>query len=109
MWLSQDDIEKISLFLKITPKEFLQKYARQIGDKISLKETTPLFDCIFLKDKKCLIYEVRPKQCKNYPFWKHILVSKDRWDKEALVCEGINEKAPIIPFTEIEKKLKEVL
>jgi len=42
--------------------------------------------CVFLKDKKCSIYDARPQQCKNYPFWSHIDLKK-----EMEFCPGLTE------------------
>lgn len=70
--------------------------------------------CIFLAEdgKRCTIYEVRPVQCRTYPYWTHLISSKERWVGEAVVpvdvpgkhwspeeggCEGINHvDAPTI-------------
>ena len=40
--------------------------------------------CIFLdpSTNHCRIYEVRPTQCRTYPFWPSILASPQRWNDE---------------------------
>lgn len=107
VWLNKKEIENIHKFLKISKEEFLKKYTRHIFTKISLKEILPSYDCIFLKDKKCQIYEVRPKQCRTYPFWPQNLKSKQAWkDLVEKNCPGTLEKKQKYTFEEIEEILK---
>ena len=50
---------------------FLKQYTYREGDRISLREVLQSDKrraCIFYKDG-CQIYEVRPEQCRTYPFW----------------------------------------
>lgn len=75
--------------LKLSLQEFADRYLRKIGDQWSLKEMPGTFDCIFLKNKKCAIYSLRPEQCRTYPFWPKFLRSKEDWELAALECEGI--------------------
>jgi Fe-S-cluster containining protein len=63
------------------------------------------YDCIFLKDKKCLVYSARPTQCRTFPWWVQNLNSKEAWEEAAKYCEGINVDAPIVPFEIIESQL----
>ena len=51
VWLSPQDIEAISSFLKISQKKFLYQYTRFVKNKISLKELQGCYSCIFLRDK----------------------------------------------------------
>ena len=63
-------------------------------------------DCIFLRkidgQKKCIIYQVRPNQCRTWPFWSSNLVSPDTWNEAAQGCPGIN-RGKFYSFEEIEK------
>ena len=93
VWLTDEDIKKISTLLKLTEEEFLDKYCRKIGNQYSLLENNKTYDCIFLKNKKCTIYQSRPKQCRTYPFWDDIIQDKSSWDAEMSHCEGINHSS----------------
>ena len=105
VWITQKDIESISSFLKITKKTFLDKYTRYISGRISLKENLFNFDCCFLKDKKCLIYRIRPKQFKQFPWWKDNLNSLQSWQSLKKQCPGIdNPEGKLFTFKEIQKK-----
>ncbi len=47
--------------------------------------------CIFLdrSSNKCGIYDVRPVQCRTYPFWPSLLESPDDWFGEAVVPDDV--------------------
>ena len=106
VWLAKKDLDNISKYLKISKEEFLKKYVRTVGSDLSLLEKANSYDCIFLKDKKCTIYPVRPAQCRTYPFWPELLESKENFEEEAKRCPGIDlSKEPNIFIDEIEEKL----
>src|SRR5581483_10873752 len=102
-WVSLDEIEAIAQFLQISPNEVVSKYLRKIEGKWALLENSSTFDCVFLKDKKCSIYEVRPHQCRTFPWWLQNLQSEEDWQKAKSFCEGINEEAPLVSFQEISE------
>lgn len=107
IWVSQQEIEAIASELKISLKDFMMQYVRQIGNKYSLRELPrEKYSCIFLKDQQCSIYSTRPKQCRTYPYWSEVLKSKDTWDQEAKTCEGISKEHPTVSFEDIQKKLE---
>ncbi len=59
------DIERIAKFLKLKPQAFIDKYLRIDEEKDYVLQSVP---CTFLgPDNKCLIYEVRPKACAEFP------------------------------------------
>jgi len=44
------------------------------------------YGCVFLDPfGQCSIYDVRPVQCRTYPFWPSLLESKEDWDNEAVL------------------------
>ena len=46
--------------------------------------------CIFLNPiGQCNIYDVRPIQCRTYPFWPSILKNKQTWEEEAVLPDDI--------------------
>ena len=79
VWVTEKEMEAMALFLKISVQEFMQKYVRRVGQRYSLLESKKTYDCVFLKDKKCLVYGARPLQCRTYPWWPQILTSEQPW------------------------------
>lgn len=110
-WVSDDEIQNISAYLQISTKEFGNRYLRYVDGKYSLRENQnpenkSNFDCVFLKNKKCEVYPVRPKQCQTFPWWARNLNSVQDWEKAAAYCEGINHiDAPLTSFETIQKNL----
>ena len=49
------------------------------------------YDCEFLTDKGCSIYEVRPLQCRTYPFWPHVFDDKALFEEEKKACPGLGK------------------
>ncbi|HRN98675.1 MAG TPA: YkgJ family cysteine cluster protein, partial [Flavobacterium sp.] len=59
------DIERISGHLRMKPQQFVSKYLRVDEDGDHVLQQVP---CQFLDaDNYCLIYDVRPKACREYP------------------------------------------
>ena len=113
VWISREEIVRLAEFLKITPQETVEKYCRKEGGRFSLTEfrnEAGNYDCVFLKEEKvrvpapggaagetvvqtrrrCTVYEVRPLQCRTWPFWPENLWSKKTWDHAAKRCHGMN-------------------
>ncbi len=106
VWLEDADIKKLSCHLSLSEEEFLHKYTRKVGEKITLLEDRKTYDCIFLQGKQCSVYEARPQQCRAFPFWLSNLKKKTDWLQAKQMCEGIDHAdAPLIPLSEILKKL----
>ena len=108
VWVSPEEAEAMAAHLKITLEEFVKKYTRRVGNRLSLLERRRgnNYDCIFLDGKRCTIYDVRPEQCRTYPWWPENTNSPQEWKEEGIRCEGINHPdAPLISLGEIQKHL----
>lgn len=93
VFLSKDDITKLADHLKLSAKEFVLTYCREVPfgniSYISLKELKN-HDCVFLGDIGCKVYKARPIQCVTYPFWSTIIASEQNWIDEKQSCPGID-------------------
>lgn len=93
VFLTEKEIQEISGFLSLDADAFIDSYCRliQMGTfyMVSIIERKN-HDCIFLTSSGCSIYQVRPFQCRSYPFWPSVLSSQEDWDREALECPGMN-------------------
>lgn len=45
--------------------------------------------CIFY-DHGCTVYDVRPSQCRDFPFWRCQLRDEHAWQEAARSCPGMN-------------------
>jgi len=107
VWVTEEEIASMAKLLNLSVELFKRKYLRQRDNRYALAEKkSQNHDCIFLKDKKCTIYQARPAQCRTFPFWKESLNSEESWKLASEACEGINEKAPLIPYSIIQELLE---
>ncbi|MHC5073783.1 MAG: YkgJ family cysteine cluster protein [Planctomycetota bacterium] len=106
IWVTRPEIEKIAKLLKIPIGELRRKYLIRVGFRTTIIEQKNTKDCIFLKEidgyKKCIIYPVRPSQCRSWPFWPENLKSPTAWNKAVKKCPGIN-RGRLCTFEEIQK------
>jgi len=107
VFLSQTDLTRLSKHLLITEEACIVTYCRYVPmgsfKMISLTEHKN-YDCIFLTEKGCSVYEGRPEQCRTYPFWSSIVEDKAAWEAEMTSCPGMG-KGRLYTKKEIEKLL----
>jgi Fe-S-cluster containining protein len=89
VWVKNEEIAAIAAYLGIGKEECEEQYVREVGVRKSLVEL-PNYDCVFLDGptRKCTIYEVRPRQCRTWPFWESNLRTPDAWAQTCRVCPG---------------------
>jgi uncharacterized protein len=94
IWATAKEIDLIANYLKMSVEPFRKKYTRRLGNRTTLLENPTNKDCVFLQPvgdkKRCLIYPVRPNQCRTWPFWSSNLANSDSWNHAAMTCPGIN-------------------
>ena len=108
VWLSDADFVRIADFLQVPVETFTKEYVRRIGNDFSLTEKKG-YDCVFLVRKDglatCGIYEVRPTQCRTWPFWNQNLSSPDAWKRATANCPGMcDPEAPLYDVAFIEER-----
>jgi len=85
------DIPRIAKHLGMRPSAFTDRYLRLDDDQDYVLKSSP---CPFLDtDKACLIYDVRPKACREYPHTdapkqRHLI---DLTEKNVEVCPAVFE------------------
>ena len=94
IWVVRKEIELIAEHLELSTEELRQRYLRRVGIRTSIIEHSVTKDCIFLRKtrggKQCMIYPVRPNQCRTWPFWPENLSDANAWNTAALRCLGMN-------------------
>ena len=87
--ITNKDISRISKHLKIKEGEFMELYVVTDSDGDYIFKTTP---CVFLdNDNYCMIYDVRPKACREYPHTDANKVSLRLMEKNIAVCPAVFE------------------
>ena len=106
VWVGPEEIRQAARFLNLPAAEFTRRYTRTVGGRVSLIEQSNA-DCVFLGPpdsagvRRCVIYSVRPVQCRTWPFWKANLTSPLAWNEAGGRCPGINRGA-LVPLERIE-------
>jgi uncharacterized protein len=95
------ELGEMAAYLKLSPAEFLVRYARPFEGGWSLVEVQRdgMYDCVFLKAdpatgrRGCSIYPVRPVQCRTWPFWPDNLRSRKAYAATAkrTPCPGMSK------------------
>ena len=106
--MSPVEAEKIRTHLGVSKNWFRRRYVTHLT-RDTLTARMHNGHCVFLDTNgQCKIYQLRPVQCRTYPYWSEILESKKSWDNEARYCEGINTGS-IVTLKEIRTKLSQQL
>jgi hypothetical protein len=92
IFVSVTEIAAIAKLLNMPEDEFRRTYLRKEVYRYSLKEkvVNGSHDCVFFDRKAngCSIYQVRPLQCRTFPFWDYF---RHRVDELKAECPGIIE------------------
>ena len=104
VWVEEEEMAAMAAALEISLELFKKRYIRSCHGRLALiekKAPNGDYDCIFLKEKRCQVYQARPVQCRTFPWWKHNLSSPESWKLAAQECEGINDEAPLWSYEKI--------
>lgn len=106
VFLTREDRQIMARHLGISTSIFTRRYCDKMGNAFHLKEDPKNPDCMFLKDKRCSVYEARPIQCRTWPFWPEVMPAK-AWKKEVVAfCPGVG-KGRVWTVEEIKARLIE--
>ena len=97
VWMDSDEFADLTIHLEESPKNVLEKYSEKVmngwvkmkskgSDSQNPSDVIDSNRCIFLGEngKECSIYELRPTQCRTYPFWPRLLESSESWEEESV-------------------------
>lgn len=95
VFLTSDDLARLSNFLKKPFKTFAQK-AMFSSTRFTKKKSLQWFlkdgerQCRFLTEGRCSVYEARPTQCKTFPFWPENMATESNNDLKEY-CPGVGK------------------
>ncbi|QDU71231.1 YkgJ family cysteine cluster protein [Mucisphaera calidilacus] len=109
VWFTPEEGQAIAKELGIDVETFKTEYAVKKMGRWSLAEVKRghLYDCVFLTWNEdhtkagCSIYNVRPTQCRTWPFWPSNLKSQIGWDLAARHCPGMRLGGQFVPSDQI--------
>jgi len=81
--VSLEEVDAIAEYLGMPAAEFVEEYTRLRADRRGLSLVSREdHACIFLEGKDCVIQEVKPQQCRDFP-------NKWRFPGWRQVCEAV--------------------
>ena len=102
VFLTLEDRKRFAKHLNITVGEFKKNYCNQTNGIWHLIEDVKNPDCMFLKEKRCSVYDARPNQCRTWPFWPDVMNAKAWKSEVASFCPGVG-KGKLWERAEIEE------
>ena len=106
VWVTPGEMREIAAYLGLSGGTLGEEHVTRVRMKYSLVEAAN-GDCVLLRRKdgktSCMIYAVRPVQCRTWPFWDSNLSSRRAWETVAGRCPGMN-RGPTHGLEEIERQ-----
>jgi len=65
--LLERDVERLSKYLRITTREFIDQYTVEREEEGVILKREDTTGCVFLEGTTCTVYEARPATCENFP------------------------------------------
>ncbi len=105
VWLNEEEMLTIAEYVGMPLEEFLAVHTRIARQQRTLREKAN-GDCVFYDASVgCTIYEVRPRQCRTWPFWESNVRTPADWQRTCEVCPGSGH-GELIPAEEITRRVK---
>jgi len=94
IWINSQEIEALALYKKISSEDLKKRYLNKIAYKYSIKEiqlASNNYACCFfdLDKRQCSIYNVRPNQCRTFPFWDYFKENEEEVYKECPAIKSL--------------------
>jgi hypothetical protein len=113
---SPEEAAAIADRLGVSVAEFHERYVHDTPMGPSLRETPGDFgnDCVFLDRTTmpgravCSIYDLRPAQCRTWPFWESTLSSEHAWRRASVGCPGI-DRGPAVTAPEAIRRQRAIV
>lgn len=75
IWINAEELKALSALLGIHPVDCMSRYLTRVDNRLTIRErlTGNGYECCFFDQVSngCTIYAVRPRQCREFPFWDH--------------------------------------
>ena len=118
VWFDDDEAKAMADRKGVSLAEFYDRFATKKVGRWTLGEVRRggKYDCVFLERDgdaggpgRCGIYEVRPTQCRTWPFWGSNVKSPKAWKAAAKHCPGMQNglagEGTFIPIERITEQL----
>jgi Fe-S-cluster containining protein len=90
VYLTEDDITRIAAYVGLSAAEFEKRHVFRTKNLRRLRVPRHA-NCAFLESGGCSIHEVKPMQCRSFPYWPELLASHKAWGEAGKKCPGIGK------------------
>jgi Fe-S-cluster containining protein len=87
IFVTRDEIVSLAAHVNLAVDDFIRRYLYPFEDSYSIGEHAD-GRCLFFENG-CTVYDLRPHQCRTFPFWFSNLRSESRWREIRKECPGI--------------------
>ncbi len=92
VWLSDEEIRALAAHCEEDEETFRARATRRAGKRGVVLRAQRNQDCLFYdRSRGCTVYELRPRQCRTYPFWRANLADRETWEAEGRSCPGLGD------------------
>lgn len=88
-----NEVRRAAEYLGMTRGDFIDRYLEKSG-RSYVHVVDKGESCRFLENRKCVINEVKPRQCATFPFWKEYVDRDGKLVNFDRHCAGIIIMAP---------------
>jgi Fe-S-cluster containining protein len=97
VYLSTDDAQRLALHAGLSVEAWLKRDARTTMDGRYILRSNDEDLCIhFNEARQCEVYEVRPQQCRAFPWWGENLATLVAWEETKMMCPGIDAEDALL-------------
>jgi uncharacterized protein len=100
IYLTAQEIDRIARFLTVSWQQFLIKYCLKKNGKVYIHIREDGY-CHFAHEGRCLIHEVKPFPCRQWPFFPPMLMDQPNWETARNSCPAL------APFPTLEEYLSQ--
>lgn len=90
VYVSADEVDRMAEWLDVPRDEFLGTYCETHRGQLVLKSLANT-DCVFLEDNLCRVHDVKPDQCRKWPFWRSVAGSYSGFRHAKSYCDGLKD------------------
>ena len=88
VFLTDEEAAQMSVYLNTSHEMFREWFTKSADNRLALVDGEHEH-CVFLEEGACIIYPVRPQQCRTFPFWPENMKTKAHWNLTKKTCPGI--------------------
>ncbi len=89
--VTDEEVLALAAFAGLDEHAFRDQYTHRLSSGGTTLRERSDHACVFWREEVgCLVYSVRPRQCRTWPFWRANVASEAHWRLAARTCPGID-------------------